>query len=83
MKRQTRFTSKRPAKEIVQKIATTASAAGFTVATRNYKVAPGLLLLTSRAPVLHERSAADLRHEWQLRMAEQSSQTAYEAALGL
>lgn len=38
MKRQTRFTSKRPAKEIVQKIATAASAAGFTVATRNYKV---------------------------------------------
>ncbi|GAQ84395.1 SNF1-related protein kinase [Klebsormidium nitens] len=38
VKRQTRFTSKRPAKEIVQKIATAASAAGFTVATRNYKI---------------------------------------------
>lgn len=38
VRRQTRFTSKKPAKEIMGKMEEAAKALGFTVQTRSYKV---------------------------------------------
>ncbi len=38
VKRQTRFTSRRPAKDIIARINATAMSMGFSVKARNYKV---------------------------------------------